>query len=581
MATKFTPFPTFGGKDGIAGITPVKLAPTQMKFPTTRAPVRRAPEPTDKEKLAPLLPFVIGGITDALGLGQSKGSDEEYLQSLYDRAVLNPENLQDIKQNQKVQAEIDAYNLYGRPEEKNRFGLDEIINIGVASQMGRGAPAYAKSYLNLRSGEEKDRLTKMTARGDYVQKATNDDPYQLKTYFDLEAAKVGEQVLVDGILNPTDGRRYMYTPDGLVPLPANYIEFIPGQSGTNINDFIDKQLVSLKEITDEIKTTDQSTMQVLRVANDLIINNLDPAINGETIDPDAFIASLVNLGNNAAVEFEAIGTLLGGGNLNNFWSKSDTGGTKYAGKGTNAKLIWEDMSDFIEEGGDITAFGETQKEQEERVQAMLDKLAPAYNEVTGKNIRDLFQTTSANKAITTASYLQLAYMAAATSGQTGRTLSDKDLAFFLDIVGGGDSNDAKVQKTNLLRFIDSLINGQDINVQTRLSARDMRQYSPEENKSAASIIYPFYNPRVNEAGQEMWDDYDNYQLVKFKDRYKDIVSIRGVPILEEWYRHQSPLPSVYPRDTFVEGTSVSESGIEMISPPDQPDIDAQERTYLD
>ena len=578
---KFTPFPTFGGKDGIAGITPVKLAPTQMRFPTARGPVRRAPEPTDKEKLAPLLPFLVGGITDTLGIGQSKGSDEEYLQSLYNRAVLEPENLQDIKQNQKVQAEIDAYNLYGRPEEKNRFGLDEIINIGVASQMGRGADNYAKTYLNLKTAEEKDRLTKMTARGDYVQKATNDDAYQLKTFFDLNADKVGEQVLVDGILNPTDGRRYMYTSNGLTPLPANYIEFIPGQAGTNVNDFIDKQLVSLKEITDELKTTDQSTMQVLRVANDLIINNLDPAINGETVDPDAFIASLVNLGNNAAVEFEAIGTLFGGGNLNNYWSNSNKGGTKFEGKGTNAKLIWEDMSDFIEGGGDITAFGNTPEEQEKYVNTMLAKLAPAYNEVTGKDIRELFQNVSANKAITTASYLQLAYMAAATSGQTGRTLSDKDLAFFLDIVGGGLSNDAKVQKTNLLRFIDSLVNGQDINVQTRLSSRDMRQYSPEENKSAASIIYPFYNPPVNEAGQEMWADYLNYELVPFQNRYNNILSIRGVPILQEWYGHESPLPTIYDRSGFTTGTSVSNTGTQMISPPPQPDLDEQEQKYLE
>ena len=71
---KFTPFPSFGGKDGIAGITPVKLAPTQMRFPTARGPVRRAPEPTTKEKLSPLLPFVVGGITDALGIGQSPDS---------------------------------------------------------------------------------------------------------------------------------------------------------------------------------------------------------------------------------------------------------------------------------------------------------------------------------------------------------------------------------------------------------------------------------------------------------------------------------------------------------------------------
>ena len=374
----------------------------------------------------------------------------------------------------------------------------------------------------------------------------------------------------------------MYTPDGLVPLPANYIEFIPGQAGTNVNDFLDKQLVSLKEITDEIKTTDKSTMQVLRVANDLIINNLDPAINGETVDPDAFIASLVNLGNNAAVEFEAIGTLLGEGSLNNYWSKSDTGGTKFAGSGVNAKLIWEDMSDFIEGGGDITAFGNTPEEQEKYVNTMLDKLAPAYSEVTGgKNVRELFQNVSANKAITTASYLQLAYMAAATSGQTGRTLSDKDLAFFLEIVGGGLSNDAKVQKTNLLRFIDSLINGQDINVQTKLSSRDMRQYSPEESKAAASIIYPFYNPPVNEAGQEMWADYLNYELVPFQDRYKNILSIRGVPILQEWYGHESPLPKVYDRSGFTTGASVSDTGTQMIPTPPQPDTNEQEQKYLE
>ena len=583
MATNFTPFPTFGGKDGIAGITPVKLAPTQMRFPTPRGPVRRSPEPTDKEKLAPLLPFLVGGITDALGIGQPKGSDEEYLQSLYDRAKLNPKNLQDIKQNQKVQAEIDAYNLYGSPEEKSGFGLDEILNIGVASQMGRGADNYAKSYLNLKSAEEKDRLTKMTGRASYISTATNDDPYQLKTFFDLNAAKLGRQSLVEGIFNPSDGKRYMHTKDGLVPLPDNYIEYIPGQGGTNVSDFTEKALVGLQETTDEIIAKDKAALQTVRVANELIINNLDPAINGEIAAPGSFTAAFSSFANNLAVEVESVGTLLGNGDFNNWFGTQDNSkGTKFNGKGTNAKLIWEDMSDFIAGGGDITAFGDTPEQQEAYVNNMLDKLAPAYKEVHGKDIRELFQNVSANKAITMASYLQLAYMSAATAGQTGRTLSDKDLAYFLEMVGGGLSNDPSVQKTNLLRFIDSVVNGQDINVGVELAPNSIvRKYKPDVNEVSADFLYPFYEPRLNEAGEELWDDYVNLRYKPFKERYSHIMSIRGVPILEEWYSHTSPLTEIYDRGTFQAGNTVSAMGDKFIPVPPPPDLSEQENKYLD
>lgn len=579
---KFTPFPTFGGKDGIAGITPVKLAPTQMRFPTTRGPSRRAPEPTDKEKLAPLLPFLVGGVTDALGIGKPKGSDEEYLESLYDRAVVEPKNLQDIKQNQKIQAQIDAYNLYGRPEEKSGFGLDEVINIGVASQMGRGASNYAKSYLNLKNAEEKDRLTKMTGRASYVSTATNDDPYQLKTFFDLDAAKLGKQSLVEGIFNPSDGNRYMHTKNGLVPLPDNYIEYIPGQAGTDISKFTDKMLVGLKETTDEIITKDKAALQSIRVANELIINNLDPAINGKTPAPGSYTAAFSSFANNLAVEVESVGTLLGGGDFNNWFGTQDNSkGTQFDGKGTNAKLIWGDMSDFIAGGGDITAFGDTPEQQEAYVNGMLDKLAPAYKEVHGKDIRDLFQNVSANKAITMASYLQLAYMSAATAGQTGRTLSDKDLAYFLEMVGGGLSNSPKVQKTNLLRFIDSVVTGQDINAVVELAPNTLRQYKPDVNEVSADLLYPYYEPRRNEAGEELWDDYVNLKYKPFRERYNHVMSIRGIPIMEEWYNHTSPLPDIYPREKFQAGKTVSTTGDKLIPVPPKPDISEQEKQYLD
>ena len=79
---KFTPFPTFGGKDGIAGITPVKLSPTPMRFPTARGPARRTPEPTTKEKLAPFLPLVTEGIRGLISSKPEVLSDTDYLTSI-------------------------------------------------------------------------------------------------------------------------------------------------------------------------------------------------------------------------------------------------------------------------------------------------------------------------------------------------------------------------------------------------------------------------------------------------------------------------------------------------------------------
>ena len=56
----YLPFPTFGGGQKTGGVTPVQLPASQMRFPTSSySPVRRAPEPTLKETLAPFLPIAL------------------------------------------------------------------------------------------------------------------------------------------------------------------------------------------------------------------------------------------------------------------------------------------------------------------------------------------------------------------------------------------------------------------------------------------------------------------------------------------------------------------------------------------
>lgn len=93
-----------------------------------------------------------------------------------------------------------------------------------------------------------------------------------------------------------------------------------------------------------------------------------------------------------------------------------------------------------------------------------------------KNIQKL----EADRALVLATQLQLAYMAAAAAGQTGRTLSDKDLAHFLQVVGYGASRKAStVTELGTTFIFDQIQNLSESNQElTRIaeSPQSMRVY---------------------------------------------------------------------------------------------------------
>lgn len=93
-----------------------------------------------------------------------------------------------------------------------------------------------------------------------------------------------------------------------------------------------------------------------------------------------------------------------------------------------------------------------------------------------KNIQNL----EADRALVLATQLQLAYMAAAAAGQTGRTLSDKDLAHFLQVVGYGASRKAStVTELGTTFIFDQIQNLSESNQElTRIaeSPQSMRVY---------------------------------------------------------------------------------------------------------
>ena len=573
--SQYTAFPTFGGPKEGGGIMDVKLSPSQMRFPTARRQPNREPiELSTKDKLAPLLPLAVEGLMGLFG-GKEQTSDEDYLAGITSSFVEDPETLDDVKRNQKIQAQVDTYNQYGAPDETSKgFGMTELAHMLAATQLDQGASTYGKSYMTMRNAKKADQRAKITARGAFLNKQLDQDPYQLKTFFDLDKAALGEQSLIDGIFNPTDGKRYGYTDKGLTPLGENYIEYIAGQGGTDVSKFANKQIINLKELTDEFKVKDAATMQVVRVANDLIVDNLNPAINGETIDPASTTAKFVTLGNNGWNEFINLSGFytrakdgVSKGNADSYFSNTKDGGsgsTLYNSKGTGygAKDLAGILTRYQEDPTSIT---------EDELDKAINGLDSAYKEVTeGQSIKDLFTGISYNQVATKASFLQLAYMFASANGQTGRTLSDKDLAYHLQIIGSGASNDSRVLKTNLLRAVDTLISGQDADIQIRLNKGDMRQYDPGSDKRAVSLLDFFYDPVTTSEGDEKWGDYLNYNFSNFRTRYGEksqILNRRGELLINEWFDHASPLPNVYRRNQKA-ASQITGSGTPIMNLPD-------------
>ncbi|HCT54707.1 MAG TPA: hypothetical protein DF712_19865, partial [Balneola sp.] len=81
---------------------------------------------------------------------------------------------------------------------------------------------------------------------------------------------------------------------------------------------------------------------------------------------------------------------------------------------------------------------------------------------TGKSLNEILGDTVYNDVRLRSRFLQLAYVAAAINGQTGRTLSDKDVANFLEQVGY-ESNVPEDVGTRTAEFIATAIRKYDRN----------------------------------------------------------------------------------------------------------------------
>ena len=506
--SQYTAFPTFGGPKEGGGIMDVKLSPSQIRFPTARRqPNRETIEPDLTEKLAPLLPFLFEGIG-----GMFKGNEEaplnrdDYLTSIG----------ADLKDPSKLEsAQADAYSLFGAPEEKDGFGFDDIFDIVAASQLGKGATSFAKGTVAKNRAKEQDRITKEGRRASFIQKQVSPDAFQFLNLQDTIKARTGVVDIRPGYFDKETGQTFIKDPKnkdanklGFVVAGENWIDpaKLASGSGNNAVDMLKNPF--LKELMKkdvELSAREQAVGSFLNIANptitELIEASKDPSKASTT-----FVASLATIGNSAITNFEQIASLDGTRPVTDYFNENN---------GNVAKQLYLEIKE-----GDENA---------------INQATNALEESTGLNLRSLMGPLSYDNVTIRANFLQMAYMAAAANGQTGRTLSDKDLAYHLQIIGFGSTQDPEILWNNVLRFGDRLVSGLDTETQLAIPKNGFQRYAMNDG-TFQSVITRLYTPSMTKDvdGKDTpnWLDYDSYVYKPFLER------ATGIGNIDQWVTHE-------------------------------------------
>ena len=486
----YLPFPTFGGQQQGSGITAVQLPATAMRFPTPNFnPRQRELEPTTKETIAPFLPLVTEGI---MGLFQDEPEQltrGEYLESiggLRETEEGGAQTLQDILHNREQQAKADAYELYGEPGERHTFGLGDIAHLVAASQMGRGADDYAKTYSDIRKAEETARLSDRTGKATYLSKALEEvDNLQMAVFEDIDQAALGLPSARNGFIDPR-GEIYVMNDDktGYVNVKDLEGDWVRQKEATSYTqEFNDPKLQELHDRDIETVTIDGSLLATIGLTNEVVAlldaGIADPSKSGITV-----VNTLGNIANSVAHNVEAMYQYM------SFGDEADDGEASKA------------LFNALQTGDDAAV---------KDAMARFEALGLQTGRGNDVNFRELLGDAAYANVRTRSAMLQLAYMAAAANGQTGRTLSDRDLAFHLDMIGFGNTDSAETAKSNLLNFVDGIIRQHDNRTRGSISRnRIATGYFPiidragREDPRYVSTIASYWEPPENEDGSQNW-----------------------------------------------------------------------------
>ena len=294
-------------------------------------------------------------------------------------------------------------------------------------------------------------------------------------------------------------------------LEGNWIEQKYKPTSSLASQLKDPRLVDLSKKDGELNAKDTALLGTMTLTNEMV-RMLDKGIDDPKQNPLTMVTSIGNFLNSAAANANQVLSYMGGGDVLRAFATAD------------------DIQNGVAGSNGREGSGQLSKQLYQAIQSGDDKQMIAAMEAFEKgnpevSFRASLGDMAYNNVRTRATMLQLAYAAAAANGQTGRTLSDKDLAFHLQMVGFGATQDAQTAKDNILGFVDTLVRQTDNVVMGTISENRIRagQY-PLDDKMFTSILAGYWDAPITD-GSPDFSNMDNVTFRNFYSRYGKVPDV--------------------------------------------------------
>tara|TARA_R100001594_G_scaffold102260_1_gene136871 strand:+ start:10947 stop:12722 length:1776 start_codon:yes stop_codon:yes gene_type:complete len=574
------PFPTFGGGKGQpSGITPVQMSPAQIRFPTARGGGGSETNP-----LAGLAPFAldygIDFLFDKYGGPDTKATlapsapPPDYLDIedyLDDEGGFTRDQLRaELTDPERV--EFLADQIFGPkvipPKSKIKRNLKRGASFlaGLQFDDPREQTAFVKSYAALNTGTVPDDARRKWI-GEYMKSRAGEKLDVQTAYLDdgsgqnrsvVESPSGGLYIMSKGEAVDTD------VEGNAIPIGKYYQhpQWVAGQGPvdpTKIRNTTKASSEAFETERNKYEEIANSLTAVVPLMNTLLANKLEnpefDTLAGAPIRLAGEIKALVNVVN-SKVKPEARLKESADGTLTWFNPADGTASGKFTDMGTNEFIFYENEYD---------ADGiERRRKKTLNLESTFGNLA--------------------NSADSRSALIQLAYLAAAANGQTGRTLSDKDLALHLQILGAnfkdtGGLADPKGSIRGLTGWLSRQLLSTDIKMKTlesgsiasdyRKAHRDNTPWAPKwiagtDKETGVHRIKPIAATWLNRNDAE-WQKLVQLYYAAQKKYGSDVIPDNPLPGVS-WNEQLKTIGTIYgdlgpePTESTVPGPRIPSGG---------------------
>ena len=523
--TGLVPFPTVGGSNQQnTGITSVQITPARVNFPTARttAPAPESNELSAAEQYLPGILSIAGLIDSAVNRNKYKVTTEGFKKEQERLNKLEKEGLID---KEVKNAELKAYAIYG--PDRDTSGVDGMTIAGTIGTLfsGRMSPTSAnitnqflnrKNTVNQSINTSKNQFKKESLKKDFGQVnildyanltqgqkpnitlgISSENDFGTDLFVPTEAFKEDDPILENAV--NINGKNYIKNPEGFVKYTEGIARSLEADGSFN---FARKDaLKDLRQNVNTQKEQDAATAKLVGLANPAL-KELRKQV-AENMPGTTTVASFASFANDVRVNLNQI---FGDGKIEKFFGEGEGGldPTTFGKNASSKQLLQKLLS--LDENSETYA--------EDVNTALGNFINTADIDSNSRTfLKNNVQKLALNNAKLASLFLNIAYYAAGTAGQTGRTLSDKDLANFFRIIGGEGSQDPRVKHDILLDFINRTIEARDdetggVFSLATLSERDgifgpygNLNLKNKETNEKLGLLRPFYDWDPNEDGE--------------------------------------------------------------------------------